>query len=151
MEAERVQPVDYVADIVVMSKDEQVILLVEVKSKKIQDLPNIQKYILPIKHYLRNCQMKAHYNLANNPFILFVNLDSRIIFEWNIYEFSAPLIYLKTDAVLSNYDQGIKVFLSSNTKDFDKPKVQEALRNAGIIKYFIRPQDFLGWLQFQNS
>ncbi|WP_242044527.1 PIN domain-containing protein [Anabaena azotica] len=47
--------------------------------------------------------------------------------------------------------QGIKVFLSGNTKDFDKPKVQEALRNAGISKYFTRTQDFLGWLQSQNS
>lgn len=50
-----------------------------------------------------------------------------------------------------SHTQGIKVFLSGNTKDFGKQEVQEALRNAWISKYFTRTQQFLGWLQSQNS
>ncbi len=37
-----------------------------------------------------------------------------------------------------------RVFLSSNKNDFGKPEVREALRNAGISKYFSQTQDFLG-------
>jgi rRNA-processing protein FCF1 len=44
----------------------------------------------------------------------------------------------------------VKVFLSNNTKDFDVPEVREALREAGITKYFSRTEDFLGWLQSQS-
>jgi hypothetical protein len=42
-----------------------------------------------------------------------------------------------------------KVFLSCNNKDFGKPEVREALRNAGIIQYFSNTQAFLGWLRAQ--
>lgn len=41
----------------------------------------------------------------------------------------------------------VKVFLSSNDRDFGKMEVQTALRNAGVTNYFVRTQDFLGWLQ----
>jgi hypothetical protein len=44
-----------------------------------------------------------------------------------------------------------KVFLSGNNKDFGKPEVQEALRDAGVDKYFTRTQNFLGWLQSQST
>jgi len=44
----------------------------------------------------------------------------------------------------------VKVFLSNNTKDFGVPEVREALREAGITKYFSRTEDFLGWLQSQS-
>ncbi|MBD2384566.1 PIN domain-containing protein [Cylindrospermum sp. FACHB-282] len=43
-----------------------------------------------------------------------------------------------------------KVFLSGNNKDFGKPEVQEALRNAGINKYFTNTQNFLEWLKSQS-
>lgn len=43
-----------------------------------------------------------------------------------------------------------KVFLSGNNKDFGKPEVQEALRNAGINKYFANTQSFLEWLKSQS-
>ena len=44
-----------------------------------------------------------------------------------------------------------KVFLSGNVKEFRKlPEVQDALREAGITKYFSRTEDFLGWLQSQS-
>ena len=43
----------------------------------------------------------------------------------------------------------VKVFLSSNTKDFGTLEVREALRNAGIENYFSRSGDFLGWLRSQ--
>lgn len=114
MEAGRLQPVDYVADIVVLSKDEKIVLLVEVKSKKSQDWQNIEKYILPIKHYLQNRKYSNHDNLANEPFFLFVDLDKMIIWKWNIDKFSAPLISLKTDDVLSNYDQEFSNLSNNN-------------------------------------
>lgn len=41
----------------------------------------------------------------------------------------------------------VKVFLSSNNRDFGNSEVQAALRNAGVSSYFARTQDFLGWLQ----
>lgn len=44
-----------------------------------------------------------------------------------------------------------KVFLSGNNKDFGKQEVQEALRDAGVDKYFSRTQNFLGWLQSQST
>lgn len=44
----------------------------------------------------------------------------------------------------------VKVFLSNNTKDFGVPEVREALREAGITKYFSRTKDFLGWLKSQS-
>jgi rRNA-processing protein FCF1 len=40
-----------------------------------------------------------------------------------------------------------KVFLSGNVKEFGTPEVKEALHDAGVVKYFTRTQDFLGWLQ----
>ncbi len=45
----------------------------------------------------------------------------------------------------------IKVFLSSNTKDFGTAEVQEALRNADVNDYFTHTQDLLGWLRSQLS
>lgn len=50
----------------------------------------------------------------------------------------------------NSHTQEAKVFLSENKTDFGKPEIQSALRNAGI-SYFSRTQDFLGWLQSQNS
>lgn len=44
----------------------------------------------------------------------------------------------------------VKVLLSNNTKDFGEPEVQNALRQAGVEKYFSRTEDFLGWLQSQS-
>ncbi len=44
-----------------------------------------------------------------------------------------------------------KVFLSGNNNDFGKRQVQAALCDAGVDKYFIRTQDFLGWLQSRPS
>lgn len=43
-----------------------------------------------------------------------------------------------------------KVFLSSNTNDFGKQEVQTTLRSAGV-RYFSKTQDFLGWLQTENT
>lgn len=43
----------------------------------------------------------------------------------------------------------IKVFVSSNTKDFGTQEVQEALRNADVNHYFTHTQDLLGWLRSQ--
>jgi len=44
----------------------------------------------------------------------------------------------------------IKVFLSSNPKEFGKREVTEVLQGTGIL-YFNKTQNFLGWLQSQSS
>jgi hypothetical protein len=43
-----------------------------------------------------------------------------------------------------------KVLISGNTKDFGTSEVQEALHNAGIVKYFASTRSFLGWLESQS-
>ncbi|MBD2142057.1 hypothetical protein H6F39_11980 [Anabaena sp. FACHB-1250] len=42
-----------------------------------------------------------------------------------------------------------KAFISNNTKDFDKPEVKYALRNAGI-RYFTMTQHFLDWFNSRS-
>ena len=44
----------------------------------------------------------------------------------------------------------IKVFLSSNSKEFGKREVTDILQDTGIL-YFNKTQNFLGWLQSQSS
>lgn len=48
-----------------------------------------------------------------------------------------------------NQDE-IKVFLSSNSKEFGRREVIEILRDSGI-QYFNKTQNFLGWLQSQSN
>nr|WP_269144875.1 PIN domain-containing protein [Nostoc sp. WHI] len=48
-----------------------------------------------------------------------------------------------------NQDE-IKVFLSSNSKEFSRREVIEILRDSGI-QYFNKTQNFLGWLQSQSN
>jgi hypothetical protein len=43
-----------------------------------------------------------------------------------------------------------KAFISNNTKDFDKPEIREALRDAGI-RYFTITQHFLDWFNSCSS
>jgi hypothetical protein len=45
---------------------------------------------------------------------------------------------------------GTKVLISGNNKDFGTSEVQEALHNAGIVKYFASTRSFLGWLESQS-
>ena len=61
-----------------------------------------------------------------------------------------PILYIETNFLMS-IAIGIKAFLSNNKKEFGKPEVQDALPEAGIIKYFSHTQDFLGWLQSQSE
>ncbi len=44
----------------------------------------------------------------------------------------------------------IKIFLSSNSKEFGRREVIEVLRDSGI-QYFNKTQNFLGWLQSQSN
>ncbi|MBW4503977.1 MAG: hypothetical protein KME57_31575 [Scytonema hyalinum WJT4-NPBG1] len=44
------------------------------------------------------------------------------------------------------HPDGIKVFLSSNSKEFGKREVTEVLRDTGV-EYFNKSQNLLGWLQ----
>lgn len=44
----------------------------------------------------------------------------------------------------------IKVFLSSDSKEFSKREVTEVLRDTGV-QYFNKTQNLLGWLQSQSN
>jgi predicted extracellular nuclease len=44
-----------------------------------------------------------------------------------------------------------KVLISGNKNDFGTSEVVEALRDAGIVKYFASTQSFLGWLASRSQ
>lgn len=44
-----------------------------------------------------------------------------------------------------------KILLSANSKHFDVPDVRTPLASVGIVEYFSRAQDFLGWLRSRSS
>lgn len=44
----------------------------------------------------------------------------------------------------------VKVFLSSNVKEFGTPEVRQALGDVGVEEYFRTTQSFLGWLNSQS-
>jgi glycerol-3-phosphate cytidylyltransferase-like family protein len=48
------------------------------------------------------------------------------------------------------YPEEIKIFLSSNSKEFGRREVTEIFSNIGV-QYFTQTQNFLGWLQSQSS
>ncbi|MBW4686679.1 MAG: hypothetical protein KME40_16625 [Komarekiella atlantica HA4396-MV6] len=48
------------------------------------------------------------------------------------------------------HSEEIKVFTSSNSKEFGRHEVIEILRDTGV-QYFNKTQNFLGWLQSQSN
>lgn len=42
-----------------------------------------------------------------------------------------------------------KVLLSGNSKDFGTKEIKGILQEAGIQRYFVKTEDFLGWLNSQ--
>lgn len=44
----------------------------------------------------------------------------------------------------------VKVFLSSNVKEFGTPEVRQALGDVSVEEYFRTTQSFLGWLNSQS-
>lgn len=97
--------------------------------------------------------------LLNNSEL--INLNKSLIqniAETTIFQTEAWLV--KNDimdniilqSILDNaqlYPQEDKAFISNNSKDFDKPEVRYALRNAGI-RYFTITQHFLDWFNSRS-
>ncbi|MBD2772845.1 PIN domain-containing protein [Iningainema tapete] len=48
-----------------------------------------------------------------------------------------------------SYPHEVKVFLSSNSKEFGQPEVTEILTNVNV-EYFSKTKNFIGWLQSQS-
>lgn len=91
-----------------------------------------------------------------------LNIRAMIVLTADMLQASMKIPLIEKDltdnlilhCILANADlqpNEIKVFLSSNTKDFGTQEVQEALRNAGVNHYFTRTQDLLGWLRSEFS
>ena len=84
--------------------------------------------------------------IALNPEIIEASLNATLIEK-------DPTDNLILHCILSHarsHSTETKVFLSGNFKEFGLSKVRDALQEVGIIKYFSRTEDFLGWLQSQS-
>jgi hypothetical protein len=103
MEAAKFQIPNYVADIVVLDKDEQIVLLVEVKGTKLEGRDAKLKAISPLKSYLENAKNNRFY-LANETFAMLADLGNVDIFKWDGNKLSDSLISLETANILSHYD-----------------------------------------------
>ncbi|MBD2205773.1 type I restriction enzyme HsdR N-terminal domain-containing protein [Calothrix sp. FACHB-1219] len=103
MEAAKFQIPNYVADIVVLDKDEQIVLLVEVKATKLEGRNAKEEAISQLKSYLQNAK-NTRFDLANDTFAMLADLGNVDIFKWHGKKFSDSLMSLKTSNILSHYD-----------------------------------------------
>ncbi|BAZ01675.1 hypothetical protein NIES37_56790 [Tolypothrix tenuis PCC 7101] len=104
MEAAQFQIPNYVADIIVLDKDEQIVLLVEVKSTEVEGKVAKQQAITQLNSYLQNEIKSNHLFLVDEMFLMLVNLRDIDIFKWNGKNFSESLSAIKTANILSHYD-----------------------------------------------
>ncbi|BAY91714.1 MULTISPECIES: type I restriction enzyme HsdR N-terminal domain-containing protein [unclassified Tolypothrix] len=104
MEAAQFQIPNYVADIIVLDKDEQIVLLVEVKSTEVEGKVAKQQAITQLNSYLQNEIKNNHLFLVDEMFLMLVNLRDIEIFKWNGKNLSESLIAIKTANILSHYD-----------------------------------------------
>ncbi|MBE9053892.1 hypothetical protein IQ243_26525 [Nostocales cyanobacterium LEGE 11386] len=106
----------------------------------------------------RNNDIKERFNIAFNSL---VSKAEMITLNHGIFQetFNRPILEKHTmDKLIFEclffhcrlYPDEIKIFLSSNYKEFGKREVTEILRDNGI-QYFNKTQNFLGWLQSQSS
>ncbi len=100
MEATKFSIPDDVADIVVLDKDEQIVLLVEVKATTLKRRDAKQKAISKLKSYLQNAKNTPFYS-ANEIFAMLADLANVDIFRWDGNKFSESLISLKTANILT--------------------------------------------------
>jgi hypothetical protein len=103
MEATKFSIPDDVADIVVLDKDERIVLLVEIKATKLEGTDAKQKAIAKVKSYLQNAK-NIHFSLVDVMFIMLADLASIDIFRWDANKFSESLTSLKSANILSHYD-----------------------------------------------
>ena len=89
-------------DIVVLDKNQQIALLVDVQAKKLQEGELKEKYLSQItKLYLQNAQQDTR-------FAMLAELGEINIFKSRNGKFSEPLIKLKTADILSHYDRDFR-------------------------------------------
>ncbi|MBD2354300.1 type I restriction enzyme HsdR N-terminal domain-containing protein [Tolypothrix sp. FACHB-123] len=103
MEAAKFQIPNYVADIIVLDKEEQIVLLVEVKATKLKGGDAKDKALSQLKSYLQNAKNTRFY-LAHETFAMLADLGNVDIFKWDGNKFSDSLISLETANILSHYD-----------------------------------------------
>ncbi|MBD2197258.1 MULTISPECIES: type I restriction enzyme HsdR N-terminal domain-containing protein [Calothrix] len=103
MEAAKFQIPNYVADIVALDKDEKIVLLVEVKATKLEGRDAKEEAISQLKSYLQNAK-NTRFDLANETFAMFADLENIYIFKWDGKKFSDFLISQETANTLSYYD-----------------------------------------------
>ncbi|AUT03624.1 hypothetical protein CLI64_26250 [Nostoc sp. CENA543] len=114
MEATAFPTGNYIADIVVLDKHERIVLLVEVKAKKLAANADKQQAFFLIKHYLNNVDKCKQLSFGNKPFIMLVDLVSIIIFQDTSESYSEPLLSMQTSDILNSYDDTFSELSSKN-------------------------------------
>lgn len=98
MESVKFQVPNYVADIVALDKNDQVVLLVEVKGTQLKGREAKPQAISSIKSYLQSANKEIH-------FVMVADINNIEIFHWDGENLSAkPILSLNTAEILSNYD-----------------------------------------------
>jgi len=87
----------YRPDILFTNKNEEIVLLVEVKAQKLETELNRESAIHQLKTYLQNIK-------PDIPFGMLVDLEEINIFALNNDQEIEKLISLRTNDILSNYD-----------------------------------------------
>ncbi|MEA5553538.1 hypothetical protein VB713_21595 [Anabaena cylindrica UHCC 0172] len=89
-------------DIVLLDKNKQIALLVDVQAKKFQKGDVKEEYLSQVtKLYLQNAK-------KDTRFAMFAELEEINIFKWRNGKFLEPLTLLKTADILSHYDRDFR-------------------------------------------
>ncbi|WP_066375172.1 MULTISPECIES: type I restriction enzyme HsdR N-terminal domain-containing protein [unclassified Anabaena] len=103
-----------IADIVVLDKEEKLVLFVEVKSHTITNITQQKQVISQIKFYLQHIHHTNRFVLADNPFIMLATTENITIFIWDGNDFSDPIVSLNTENILCNYDEEFSELRNNN-------------------------------------
>ncbi|MEY3869268.1 MAG: hypothetical protein ACRCT1_20095 [Microcoleaceae cyanobacterium] len=142
------------ADIIALDREDNIILLVEVKIVLAQEEKAKQRIVDYMIAWLKTALSRLSEKGTNIPFVMYVDLDKINVFKWDGVNLSEPLCTLKTAEILSFYDPNFlnKKWLSEdyletlteawlqdlNTQwKHDKPPALEQIDSIGLRQYLI--------------
>jgi hypothetical protein len=96
MEIQRLNA-DIPFDIIAQDKNERTILLVEVKARHLEGKQHKDWFLEKVKSYLQAAN-------AEIPFAMLLDLEDMQIFRCDAPDWSEPVTYIKTAAVVSQYE-----------------------------------------------
>jgi hypothetical protein len=92
------------ADIIALDREDNIILLVEVKIVLAQEEKAKQRIVDYMIAWLKTALSRLSEKGTNIPFVMYVDLDKINVFKWDGVNLSEPLCTLKTGEILSYYD-----------------------------------------------